>query len=149
MMHTHDLTSLILQVQAAQQGDRDLDGQIAVLLEGGEIVWRTAQGTMEAYPVRKYTSTQHVGGVGYAPVPAYTASLDAAFMLIPPGWRVALMGEWDNAQLRAQGAWQVILQRPGEGDNFGGDLSPRCDHAETLELALCVAALKAHAVNIN
>jgi hypothetical protein len=148
-MNSPELTSLIQKVQAATEADRDLDAQIAVLLEGGEIVWRTAQGTMELYPVRKYSSTQHVGGVGHAPVPAYTASVDAAFMLIPPGWRVAIMGEWDDPALRAIGAWQVILQRPGEGDNFGGELSPRCDHADSLELALCVAALKAHAVNIN
>lgn len=66
--------------------DREIDCEIAVALFGGEIIWKQSVGTMEAYPVRRYASQDHVGGFCNGFVPAYTASLDAARGLVRPRW---------------------------------------------------------------
>jgi hypothetical protein len=80
---------LIARVESPEGADRELDAAIAVFVDGGEIVWLTANGTMEQYPARKYQSENHLGGFGKAPIPAYTGSLDAAMMLVPQHWTAA------------------------------------------------------------
>lgn len=79
------LIALAERCEHTADPDRELDAEIAVAVDGGEIVWLTANGTMEAYPARKHPSANHVGGFGKAPVPTYTASLDAAMTLVPEG----------------------------------------------------------------
>lgn len=77
------IDSLIERLEKATGPDRELDGDIAVAVHGGEIVWRTYPNAVEQYPARKYASTNHVGGFGFTPVDPYTASLDAALTLVP------------------------------------------------------------------
>lgn len=52
---------------------------------------------MDQYPARKYASANHVGGFGRAPVPVYTASLDAAVTLVQKGWVWTLCEHCDGA----------------------------------------------------
>ncbi len=87
------MTNLLSRLLDATDPDRELDTEIAVLVDGGEIIWKQATGTMESYPVRKYASTMHIGGFGYAPVPRYTESLDAAMTLLPIKWKWTLISE--------------------------------------------------------
>jgi hypothetical protein len=77
---------------------------------------------------------------------SYTASLDAAVTLVPEGWRLGVLSEWDNETLRKKGPWQCIVMPAGKGDSMGIGLNTRCDHAATAALALCAAALRARAV---
>ena len=73
----------------------------------------------------------------------YTASLDAALTLMPEGWRINLLSEWDNETLRAKGAWQAILMPIGKGDSIHAGMRTRCDHAATPPRALIAVCLKA------
>lgn len=81
-MNKIDLTSLLERVRNATGSDRELDAEIAQAVEGVEIQWRQANGTMEMYPVQRYPSTAHAAGFGIGPVPEYTASIDAALALV-------------------------------------------------------------------
>ncbi len=67
-----------------------MDAEIAVAVDGGEIMWKTSNGTMERYPVRRYASEMHIGGFASAPVPAFTTSVDAVLSIMPEGtfWQV-------------------------------------------------------------
>lgn len=85
-MRSDVLEALLARVVDDTEPDRELDAEIAVALFGGEIVWKTANWTMDSHPARRIASTAHVGGFANTFVPAYTASLDAAMTLIPPGW---------------------------------------------------------------
>ena len=133
-----DLLRLAELCKVATGPDRELEAEIAVAVDGGEIVWLMANYTMEQYPARKYASANHVGGFGKAPVPAYTGSLDAAMALVPEGW---------TYQLRDK---QVHLE---EGEDislywYQGDCDGRLyatSYAATTELALCAASLRARA----
>lgn len=132
-----ELLALAARVEAAEGADRELDAEISVAVHGGEIVWKTSTGTMEAYPTRRYASTGHVGGIGAAPVPAFTASLDAAASLVPEGheWRVETLNMRD-------GRGGAIVCRPGSAERFPG-VTMHC--AATPALALTAAALRAMA----
>lgn len=136
-MNSDTLTSIIQQVQSAQTGSRELDALIAQAVGA-------PHGRKEIVHVESRSYEIHDEIAAY-----YTSSLDAALRLKPSGWRIAYLGEWNDERLREMGAYQAILQLPGEGDHFGGDLSPRCDHAASLELAFCSAALQAHRIMLN
>ncbi|WP_439538724.1 hypothetical protein [Sphingomonas sp.] len=74
---------------------------------------------------------------------APTASLDDARSLVPEGLRL-MLSEWDDEpHLRARGAWQAILSKPGCDTSFDAMRGYRCDHAATPALALTAAALRA------
>lgn len=77
------LLQLGARCETATGPDRELDAEIAVAVYGGEIVWLTANHTMETYPVRKHSSRDHVGGFCKAPVPSVTGSIDHAMGLVP------------------------------------------------------------------
>lgn len=80
------LEALLVRVLAGTGPDRELDAEIAVALFGGEIIWKTARYTMDAYPARRIQNSAYVGGYQNAGVLAYTESLDAALTLVPEGW---------------------------------------------------------------
>lgn len=124
------LIALAERVEKAQGPDRALDARILMAISGGS----QADADYAASDPERTCAP-----------PAYTASLDAAAALVPEGWRLAYLGEWDSETLRARGPWQAILIRAGEGDSFGPELSPRCNHAATPALALTAAALRARA----
>ena len=125
------LNELIKKLEACQGPDRELDGEIAVAVLGGDIVWLSANGTMDMYPVRRYASTTHVTGVGNAPILCYTSSLDAARQLVPVNhsWRIESLG------------YAVVLRA---ALNWRDQYPEHKAYGYTPETALCAAAIKAH-----
>lgn len=69
------------------------------------------------------------------------AYLCAAMTLVPEGYRVDQIGEWEAMPLRARGPWYAILKRVGSA--AGTISTDRADHFPSAALALCAAALKA------
>lgn len=63
-------------------------------------------------------------------VPPYTSSVDAALTLIPEGWRIFDVEQFEDR------VWNVCLDR-------GPDSRRTYGYARTFALALCIAALKA------
>ena len=128
-----DTQSLIARLEQATGPDRELDADIAVAVDGGEIVWKMANYTMESYPARRHPSPHHIGGYCNAHVPSYTASIDAALTLVPSG-----KGHDPWWMLKA--AWRGIAKAEiwvdGKGKPFRGE-------AATPALAICIAALRA------
>jgi len=76
-MNLSTLKSLQSRIREATDPDRELDGDILVAIKGGEIVWKTANYTMEQYPAHRYASKHHLGGFANEHVPHLTGSLDA------------------------------------------------------------------------
>jgi hypothetical protein len=87
-------------------------------------------------------SDQHYRAVRMIEIGAYES---AALTLVPEGWRLGILSEWDDETLRKKGPWQSIVMPAGKGDNMGIGLKTRCDHAAKPALALCAAALRARA----
>lgn len=119
------VSDLIAKLSAATGPSRELDAEIAVVVNGGEIVWKQTRYTMEQHPARRYASAQHIGGYGFDHVPEYTASLDAALTLVPD--------EYD---------W--VIGKTNSGLTVYAKVGPNIEEfADTPALALCIAALKA------
>lgn len=76
------LRDLKARVEGAEGRDRELDAYLTAALEGGEIVWKQANYTMDQYPTLRRPSRVHLGGFSNDPVPELTASTDAAIGLI-------------------------------------------------------------------
>ena len=95
------LEALLARVLEGTGPDRELDAEIAVALFGGEIIWKTANYTMDAYPARRIQNSDYVGGYQNAGVLAYTESLDAALTLVPEGWHaeIGTRPDWPWARL--------------------------------------------------
>lgn len=129
------LGELAARIEAAEGPDRELDCLITVAVDGGEIVWKQANGTMDMFPARRYASANHVGGFGHAPVPTYTASVDAALMLVPEGWSMAILREFGEPA-------QVALQKT-DGTGYAYVLG----NSQELASAICAAALRAKEVS--
>ena len=129
---TAPLDDLLARLESATEGDRELDCEIAVAVLDGEIEWKQANYTMEMYPVRRYASTMHIGGIGGDPVERYTTSIDAAMTLMPEGWWVQYLGQ------RIKG-WAVRIE--AQGISIPSSTAPL--RAATPALALCIAALRA------
>lgn len=82
-------------------------------------------------------------GEGWPRLPNYTASLDAALMLVPEGWRVSRLGEQQESDDRGEyvGGWWTCLHWP-----LGGIVhNLKWGKGVTPALALCAAALRARA----
>ena len=124
---------LIAALEKATGPDRELDCEIALAVDGGEIVWKMANYTMESHPARRYASSDHVGGYGNAPVPQYTASIDAALTLVPEGWTRDV-----DATAPEMGI-AVTLYEPKGGPDGKRAIG---DHASEA-IAICLAALRA------
>lgn len=128
-------TELIAALEKAVGASRELDRDIALTLDMYPETIREDLGCYLDDPAMTCG-----GGEVWAP-PAFTSSIDAALTLVPDGWRVQVLSEWDNPTLRSRGPWQAILCEAGQGDGMNG--KPRCDHAPNPAIALCIAALKA------
>ena len=129
------MNDLIERLEAATGPCRELDAAIALEVDGGEIVWKMANYTMESYPARRYASADHVSGYGNAPVPLYTTSIDSALTLVPEGWaEYTLMNGngYHEATFNNHEAKRTVW-----GSSYA---SPA--------LAICLAALKAHKESI-
>jgi hypothetical protein len=130
------LEALLARVLEGTGPDRELDAEIAVALFGGEIIWKTARYTMDAYPARRVQNSAYVGGYQNAGVLAYTESLDAALTLVPDGWKVASLGESPERT----NSWTVWLRhRRGETELLGIMVK----HAATPARALIAACIEA------
>jgi hypothetical protein len=77
------LLTLAERCEQAAGPDRELDAEIAVALFGGEIIWKTANWTINSYPARRVKNSDYVGGYQNAAIFTYTESLDAAVTLYP------------------------------------------------------------------
>lgn len=130
MTNRATLEAMLARVLEGSGPDRELDGEIAVALFGGEIIWKTARYTMEQYPARRVQNSAYVGGYQNAGVLAYTASLDAALTLVPEGWHslIGVRPDWPWVQM-----WEFPLPcRKVPTTN-----------APTIQRALIAACLKA------
>lgn len=119
-------TELIKRLEAATEGDRELDEQIAGAL-GYEVGTRQANSTME---IAWWWQGPH----GREPLPRFTGSVDAALSLVPKNLRYGI---------------QVALGYAFVGIKDGSILNPAtkewCGYAKTAALAICAAALRARA----
>ena len=133
-MEDEKRTDLIARLESVTEGSRELDAEISVALEPGEIVWRQANFTMDAsYPAIKRARSNYIGGFAFEHVPYYTTSLDAALTLVPKEPKNEPSGIYDY-QLESTNGGLTISARVGN--------SEPC-FAETIALALCIASLKA------
>jgi hypothetical protein len=143
------LLALAERCEAATGSDRDLDADIAIeLFDGGADHLDDPRDVTRARKVIISHGAQPgnfevVGfsGVSLRTAPTYTASLDAAMTLVPEGLA------WTLGQNVHHRHWQVSVNALDEdGAPFsvahGGDGDVRTTPA----LALCAAALRAHAV---
>lgn len=103
-----DLSKLLSLLQAAKEGSQYLDYAIQRAL----------------FQVAK-------------PVPLYTRSLDAAALLIPPGWTIHRLGQLSDCRGGLSG-WLAEIFRPSDAVI----LFPSESTALTAPLALCIAALR-------
>lgn len=73
------LQALLVRVEACDDAfDRALDAEIQVAIDGGEIVWKQQNYTMEQYAAIRRPSKMHVGGFAIEPSYPVTSSVDAA-----------------------------------------------------------------------
>lgn len=133
-MNLRDLESLVKKLEQATEGSRELDALIYVGMIPGHH-WKHG-GNLAA------TARQMQG---YDFIPRYTTSLDAAVTLIPKGWRVLNLSEWDAEVLRLRGPWMCQLRKREHRINIfeGFDAGAESRHAMTPALALCIASLRA------
>lgn len=132
------LLELAKRCEAATGPDTQLDVVIACTLHG----WVQAEGRPWLFydPADKWKRSRKAN--------PYTASLDAAMTLVPEDHTVQL-SDWDATILREKGAWQaIILPMGARGNMTQYTFTNRCDHAATLALAICAAALRARATLI-
>jgi hypothetical protein len=134
------LLALAERCEQAAGPDRVLDAEIAVGLFGGEVVWKTARYTMDAYPARRVQNSDYIGGYQNAAIPVYTESLDAAIALVPEGPCWIRQDYWRGTQRQHYQPMASIMLcgEPGKASTHTGK-------ADTPALALCAAALRARA----
>lgn len=133
------LEALLARVMEGEGWDAKLNADIAVTLGEWQRKWHDSERPHGWY-WRRGDHSWTAEGDGY---PAdYLGSLDAALTLVPEGWRINLLSEWDNETLRAKGAWQAILMPIGKGDSIHAGMRTRCDHAATPPRALIAACIK-------
>lgn len=135
------MTSLTARLEAATEGSRELDVEIALEwlhVESSEeaYVRRTNRHDTEARP-GDYWLVQRSGRQLKA-APHYTTSLDAALTLVPEGWRVYGMGQGASANYDR---WfvELVTVKP----HLAPTSTWKRAAALTPALALCIAALKA------
>ncbi len=114
---------LIDNISAANEGSREFDGDIAL-----QLGWQ-----QNGKGWRHWINPE---GKENQEVPFFTESVDAARSFIPGGWTWGISTHPDNEVFNPGGAQAYVTQQPS-GDGY--------EHADaqTPELALCIAILKA------
>lgn len=130
------MDDLIARLEQAVEGSRELDLDIAHAVNylGAYVAAKTARWSTMADEIELYdgqTKTGILDPVRF--VPHYTTSLDAALTLVPACPTNEITGKADY-QLECTNGGMTISARIGETEY---------SFAETLPLALCIAALKA------
>lgn len=128
------MTLLAEKIEAASGADRELDREIAFAINlQDEDEFGCPHGWADWY-----TDGSRRWGDNFAFCPlAYTASLDAAMALVPPGWRWTM--DSDHS-----GWWAGIWRRQEWAFRHGKDRKCR-----TPALALCAAALRSRAASTD
>lgn len=126
------MRDLIANLEAAAEGSRELDQQIA-----------EATGWVVRYygDIDQFLATKiRANGEGFThELPRYTASIDAALTLVPEGWR------WQAGRYSIDADHcRCELAEIGQVGGFGMGIKVRVQAAgKTVPLAICIAALKA------
>lgn len=140
-----DLMELASRVEAGEGPDRELDADIqdAVRLGGYKADRDGCSGNLCGTMTRMAADGD---GVEWKPLPAFTASLDAAMSLVSEGWRI-----W-TADFSIEGRFVWMLCGPKltwitleDGSREGGDDWYQSGVASSPALALTAAALHARA----
>lgn len=138
--------ALAKRCEECEYMDRELDCDIALALLGGEILWKMANYTMDSYPVRRYPSSDFVGGFGNAAVERYTCDMNAAYQTIPGfateqvwSFYVSNRGYKDGVYLDGKSYARVDHPMSSGG-------GPYFDGASKYSIAasICAAGLRAH-----
>jgi hypothetical protein len=129
------MTDLATRCEQAEGPDRSLDTEIARSLGWGCVMQDPQAG------LRWYCWKEFYRSGDWISLPNYTASLDAALTLVPEGWRLRQMAF--SAPCADDRKWHLNLHggKVGEETFVGRGSSPA--------LALCAAALRAHAKGHN
>ena len=139
---TAQLEDLIARLEAAQEGNRELDARIWAAVEGKGQPFVTVG--PPTYDPPRYFCNPHpeINWIGYDLLHMaryYTTSLDAALTLVPDDWTCWELGSRANKmQFRAE---LSRLEHATAQEEFVWARAP------TAPLALCIAALKARAAN--
>jgi hypothetical protein len=128
---TPTLSDVIAECERASEGSRELDAEIALAIGAAPPESFRPSAAMDA-------GTFAIGAYGFWKAAEFTRSLDAAMTLVPNNVK-RLYLEIDNG--------------PGEGHAAHASIVPSAvdcaisfGHANTLSLALCIAALRARAI---
>lgn len=141
------LTDLIAKLEAATEGSRDLDAEIAVSLSGDPEAWVVNPAPHSIFsPVPGWWRT---GNDESHKAPDYTTSLDAIVGLIErklPGWggMVSFGSLTCGATLHTADLWGLVTETGETEDGIAIQLRPE-EHGENRKpaLALCIALLSA------
>jgi hypothetical protein len=139
------LEELIAKLKAATEGSWELDYEIS------NLVWKreTIYGGGERWIAPYDTTITGLPPVTPFLVLPYTRSLDAALTLVPEGWRVFELSEWNGIE---PCGWSCVLRKKNlvTPHEVSAGMPRSNDDRQTKQiaspaLALCIAALKARA----
>ncbi len=119
---------LIAKLEAATEGSRELDLEIAMIC-GHDL-------SSGFTPTFAYHGDTPVYEWSTGETPSYTTSIDAALTLVPEGWYVATIAQWRSGP--GPRIWAATLNAEP-----GADAGYRHATRSSPALALCIAALKA------
>ena len=131
-----ETTRLIARLEAAAEGSRELDEEIAFATEWRPIDWAPSAESFAEHEQKHDYATAWIAHAPWHntwPIPHYTTSLDAALTLVPEGW------QWDVRCAEFPQSCPTAFCWPP------GVRSGHADEAATPALAFCIAALKARA----
>jgi len=138
------LLALAERCEQASGPDRELDGEIARALGWTDVHVSVLNPLFQV--------GRPPGVTGWRdPVPAFTASLDAALTLVPEGWRVngadwSILGQYS---WMLKGPCKKLIMGADGYEEAGGDWFKSGVSLATPALALCAAALRALASEVG
>ena len=132
------MKDLIEKLEAATEGSRELDAEIAYAVQWRPDEWPPSAQSFREHEAKHDYATAWIAHAPFRaawPIPHYTTSLDAALSLVPEGRRIYSLQDQRHFQ-RNQGWFCGIDEICGLGCVFTKE-------AATPALALAIAALKA------